>query len=74
MPLKQDVTPEKALEMARDIGPKTFELIHRMFDEAKVRMQPMQTVMSILALLVQERENRLVARLIKLVNEIESKH
>ena len=50
MPLKQTMTPELALDHARDIGPKTFEVIRRMFDEAAVREQPLQTAMSILAL------------------------
>ena len=36
--------------MARDIGKSTFELIRRMFDEAKVEEQALQTAKSILAI------------------------
>ena len=50
MCMKQESTPENALDRARAIGPGTFEVLRRMFDEAKVREQPLQAALSILAL------------------------
>ena len=35
MPLRQDITPDMVRDKAREIGPQTFEVIRRMFDEAK---------------------------------------
>lgn len=46
--LKKDISIEELRDMARDIGPKTFEVIRRMFDEAKIMHQAVQTVKSIL--------------------------
>ena len=37
-------------DRARETGPKTFEVIRRMFDEAKVEEQPMQTAGAILSI------------------------
>ena len=50
MPLRKDFTPLMLKDMARDIGANTFELIRRMFDEAKVEEQALQTAKSILAI------------------------
>ena len=49
-PLKKNKTPEELLDMARDIGASTFLVIRRMYDEAKVKDQPTQTVLAILAI------------------------
>lgn len=49
-PLKKHLTSYELLDSARDIGPKTFEVISRMYDEAKVREQPTQTVKGILSI------------------------
>ena len=37
-------------DRARDIGPKTFEVVRRMFDEAKIKEQASQTVQAILGI------------------------
>ena len=37
-------------DKARETGPKTFEVIRRMFDGAKVEEQPVQTVKAILSI------------------------
>lgn len=50
MRLKQEMTPEMMRNKAREIGPQTFEVIRRMFAEAKVEEQPLQTTISIVAL------------------------
>ena len=41
---------EDLCDKARETGPKTFEVIRRMFDEAKVKEQPMQTAGAILSI------------------------
>lgn len=50
MPLRQDITLEMVRDRAREIGSQTFEVIRRMFDEAKVKEQPLQTAKSILSI------------------------
>lgn len=50
MPLRRDITPDMLRDLARDTGPKTFEVVRRMFDESKVEEQSLQTVKSILAI------------------------
>ena len=50
MPLRKDLTPDMLRDMARDIGPCTFKVIRRMFDETKVEEQSLQVVKSILAI------------------------
>lgn len=50
MPLRRDLTPDMLRDIARDIGPNAFEVVRRMFDEAKVEEQSLQTVKSILAI------------------------
>lgn len=50
MPLRRDITPDMLRDLARDTGPKTFEIVRRMFDESKVEEQSLQTVKSILAI------------------------
>lgn len=49
-PLKKNKQAEDLIDAAREIGPNTFELIRRMYDEAKVKEQPTQTVAAILAI------------------------
>ena len=49
-PLKKFVSTEELIDTARDIGPNTFEVVRKMYDEAKVKEQPTQTVRSILAI------------------------
>lgn len=39
-----------ARDKARETGPQTFEVVRRMFDEAKVKEQPMQTAKAILSI------------------------
>lgn len=48
--LKKEMSVEELKDAARDIGPNTFELVRRMFEEAKIENQPVQTVKTILAL------------------------
>lgn len=50
MRLKRETTPETVRDRAREIGPRTFEVIHRMFEEAKVEEQPLQAAAAIVAL------------------------
>ena len=50
IPLKKNLSIEQLKDMARDTGPKTFEVIRRMFDEAKVKEQPLQAAKSILSI------------------------
>lgn len=50
MQLKHESTPETVRDRARGIGPNTFEVIRRMFDEAKVKEQPLQTAEAVLSL------------------------
>lgn len=50
MPLRRDLSPDMLRDIARDIGPDTFEVIRRLFDETKVEEQSLQTVKSILAI------------------------
>lgn len=50
MPLRKDLTPDMLRDIARDIGPNAFEVVRRMFNEAKVEEQFLQTVKSILAI------------------------
>ena len=49
-PLKKDISIDDLRDAARDIGPNTFELVRRIFDESKIVHQPMQTVKSILSI------------------------
>lgn len=49
-PLKKDISVDDLRDAARDIGPNTFELVRRIFDESKIVHQPMQTVKSILSI------------------------
>lgn len=49
-PLKKNLFYEDIIDAAREIGSKTFEVIRRMYDEAKVKEQPTQTARSILAI------------------------
>lgn len=49
-PLKKNKQAEDLIDAAREIGPNTFELIRRMYDEAKVKEQSTQTVVGILAI------------------------
>ncbi len=49
-PLKKNLFAEDILNAARDIGPKTFEVIRRMYEDAKVKEQPTQTAKSIIAI------------------------
>ncbi len=49
-PLKRNLFAEDIFDVARDIGPKTIEVIRRMYDDAKVKEQPSQTAKSILAI------------------------
>ncbi len=49
-PLKKDISVDELRDAARDIGPNTFELVRRMFDESKIVHQPVQTVKSILSI------------------------
>ena len=50
LPLKKNLSVEDLCDKARETGPKTFEVIRRMFDEAKVKEQPMQTARAILSI------------------------
>ena len=52
-PLKKDISIDDLRDAARDIGPNTFELVRRIFDESKIVHQPMQTVKSILSIVDQ---------------------
>lgn len=49
-PLKKNLFYEDIIDAAREIGSKTFEVIRRMYDEAKVKEQPTQTARIILAI------------------------
>ena len=49
-PLRKGLSVDALRDKARDTGPKTFEVIRRMFDEAKVEEQPMQTAKAILSI------------------------
>lgn len=49
-PLKKNLFSEDILNAARDIGPKTFEVIRRMYEDAKVKEQPTQTAKAIIAI------------------------
>ncbi len=49
-PLRKNLSVEALRDKARENGPKTFEVIRRMFGEAKVEEQPMQTVKAILSI------------------------
>ena len=50
LPLRKDLSAEALRDRARETGPKTFEVIRRMYDEAKAAEQPSQTVKSILSI------------------------
>ena len=50
LPPKKNLPVEDLRDKARETGPKTFEAIRRMFDEAKVKEQPMQTARAILSI------------------------
>ena len=49
-PLRKDLSVDALRDKARETGPKTFEVIRRMFDEAKVEELPMQTAKAILSI------------------------
>lgn len=49
-PLKKDISVSDLRDAARKIGPNTFELVRRIFDESKIVNQPVQTVTSILSI------------------------
>jgi len=49
-PLQKNLSVDILRDKARETGPKTFEVIRRMFDEAKVEEQPMQTARAILSI------------------------
>ena len=49
-PLKKNLSVDDLKDAARDIGPATFELVRRMFDESKIVHQPVQTVKTILSI------------------------
>ena len=49
-PLRKNLSVDALRDRARETGPKTFEVIRRMFDEAKVEEQPMQTAGAILSI------------------------
>ena len=49
-PLRKSLSADTLRGRARETGPKTFEIIRRMFDEAKVEEQPMQTAGAILSI------------------------
>ena len=49
-PLHKNLSVDALRDKSRETGPKTFEVIRRMFDEAKVEEHPMQTVKAILSI------------------------
>ncbi len=49
-PLQKNPSVDALRDRARETGPKTFEVIRRMFDEAKVKEQPLQTARAILSI------------------------
>ena len=49
-PLQKTLSVDSLRDRAREAGPKTFEVIRRMFDEAKVEEQQVQTARAILAI------------------------
>jgi transposase len=49
-PLQKNISIEDICNKARQVGPKAFEVIHRMFDEAKVKEQPLHSARSILSI------------------------
>lgn len=49
-PLRKNLSVDALRDRARETGPKTFEVIRRMFDEAKAEEQPMQTAGAILSI------------------------
>lgn len=49
-PLRKNLSVDALRDKAKETGPKTFEVVRRMFDEAKVTEQPVQTVKAILAI------------------------
>ncbi|MBO6310297.1 MAG: IS21 family transposase [Oribacterium sp.] len=46
IPLKQDESVESLLAKAKEIGPSTFEVVRKMFEDAKVKAQPSLDVMA----------------------------
>ena len=48
--LQKNISVEELCDKARETGPKTFEVIRRMFDEAKITEQASQTVKAILSI------------------------
>ena len=48
--LQRNISVEELCDRARDIGPKTFEVVRRMFDEAKIKEQVSQNVQAILGI------------------------
>ena len=48
--LQRNISVEELCDRARDIGPKTFEVVRRIFDEAKIKEQVSQTVQAILGI------------------------
>lgn len=49
-PLQNNVSADDLKARSEDIGPKTFETVSRMFDEAKVKEQATQTVKAVLSI------------------------
>ncbi len=49
-PLQKNLSVDAVCDKARETGPKTFEVIRRMFDEVKVKEQPLQTARAILSI------------------------
>ncbi len=49
-PLRKNLSVDALRDRVRETGPKTFEVIRRMFDEAKVKEQPLQTAGAILSI------------------------
>ena len=50
IPLKQDETIESLLEKAKGIGPSTFDVVRKMFEDAKVKAQPTLDVMAMFSI------------------------
>lgn len=49
IPLKQEETIDSLLQKAKEIGPFTFKVVEKMFEDAKVKAQPALDVMAILS-------------------------
>ncbi len=49
-PLQKNLSVDAVCDKARETGPKTFEVIRRMFDEAKIKEQSLQTARALLSI------------------------